>query len=144
MLLSLKPVLFNFLLFIGLVFWIISPTLATEMVYVPVNPSFGGNPNNAPGLMSIAQVQNGFTARVPTPLESFKLNLERAILSRLSSQTLTSIFGNSTSIDPEQIRSYSTLAYDIQVSVDNIKNTATVTTIDKTSGASTTFTVGGP
>ena len=41
---------------------------ATELVYYPINPSFGGNPNNAPGLMSIAQAQNGFKAPVDSPV----------------------------------------------------------------------------
>ena len=31
---------------------------ATEMVYTPINPSFGGNPLNANMLLSKAQAQN--------------------------------------------------------------------------------------
>jgi curli production assembly/transport component CsgF len=114
------------------------------MVYTPVNPTFGGNPNNASGLMGIAQAQNGFTAPVLTPIAAFNLNLEKAILSRLTSQTLTSIFGNSSTnrLNILQEHTYDTLAYTVAVSVNNIDKTATITTTDKTTGDVTTFIVG--
>lgn len=36
--------------------WLISPPIAAEqLVYTPVNPSFGGHPQNGPYLMSKAQ-----------------------------------------------------------------------------------------
>ena len=34
---------------------------ATELVYTPINPSFGGNPANGQFLRGIAQAQNSFT-----------------------------------------------------------------------------------
>jgi hypothetical protein len=34
---------------------------ATELVYTPINPSFGGNPLNGQFLLGIAQAQNSFT-----------------------------------------------------------------------------------
>jgi curli production assembly/transport component CsgF len=144
MLRRLKTTILYFLLLTGLPFCISSPAIATEMVYVPVNPTFGGNPNNAPGLMSIAQVQNGFTAPALTPIAAFNLNLEKAILSRLTSQTLTSIFGNSSTnrLNILQEHTYDTLAYTVVVSVNNDDKTATITTTDKTNGAVTTFIVG--
>ena len=69
------------------------PSCATELVYTPINPSFGGNPNNAPGLLAQANAQNKFKAPVKSDLDAFNDNLQKAILSRLSSQALTNLFG---------------------------------------------------
>jgi curli production assembly/transport component CsgF len=41
---------------IGLV-GLVTPSLATEQVYHPINPVLGGNPNNGPALLSAAQSQ---------------------------------------------------------------------------------------
>lgn len=109
---------------------------ATEMVYAPINPSFGGHPNNAPGLMSIAQAQNGFKAPIATPLETFNLNLQRAIMSRLTSQAMIAIFGTDTTVVS---KSYDTGAYTIAMNEDTTTNTLTITTTDKTSGAVASF-----
>ena len=38
-----------------------SPAFATEQVYHPVSPAFGGNPNNGPFLLSTAQSQGAGT-----------------------------------------------------------------------------------
>jgi curli production assembly/transport component CsgF len=35
----------------------LSPAFATEQVYHPVSPTFGGNPSNGPFLLSVAQAQ---------------------------------------------------------------------------------------
>ena len=37
------------------------PAFATEQVYHPVSPTFGGNPNNGPFLLSTAQSQGAGT-----------------------------------------------------------------------------------
>ena len=73
---------------------------ATELVYAPINPSFGGNPNNAPSLLSIAQVQNSMRApavvstNVPlTAVEKFSASLNNLILNRLASETIATLFG---------------------------------------------------
>lgn len=118
-------------------FWAVTPASATEMVYAPVNPSFGGNPNNAPGLMSIAQAQNGFTAPALTPIQSFNLSLQRAILSRLTSQSLTYMFGSGNTLSPGN---YDTVGYKIAVTQTD-PYTLTIVTTDKTSGATATFVV---
>lgn len=125
-----------FLLFM-LPFWAITPAVATEMIYTPINPSFGGNPNNAPGLMSIAQSQNSFTASALSPIESFNLSLQRAILSRLTSQSLTYMFGSGNTLTPGN---YDTVGYKIAVTQTDIY-TLTIVTTDKTSGATATFVV---
>lgn len=120
--------------------WAAAPAAATEMVYSPVNPSFGGNPNNAPGLMSIAQAQNGFTAPVLSPIANFNLSLQRVILSRLTSQSLTTMFGANNTLVPSPIP-IETVGYTILVSAGEIPGTITITTTDKTSGAIASFTI---
>ena len=120
---------------------IVSSTLSysTEMVYTPVNPSFGGNPNNAPGLMSIAQAQNGFTATQLTPIQSFNLSLQRAILSRLTSEALFTMFGTNNMLEDN---TYNTVGYIINVLNNPLDGTVTVTTTDKNTGAVASFIVG--
>src|ERR1035437_6981233 len=76
----------------------LSAAHATEMVYTPRNPSFGGNPNNGPVLMSDAQAQNSTHAPTLTPLQQFNKNLQQAILSKLQSETLKTMFGTSTTL----------------------------------------------
>ena len=42
------------------VIWLVgllTPALATEQIYHPINPVLGGNPNNGPALLSAAQSQ---------------------------------------------------------------------------------------
>jgi len=113
-------------------------TRATEMVYAPVNPTFGGNPNNAPGLMSMAQAQNGFKAPVDSPIEAFNLSLQRSILSRLTSQSLNTMFGSSNKL---VAGSYDTVGYTIQV-VDDGDGTLHIITTEKATGAVASFDIG--
>ena len=110
---------------------------ASEMVYTPVNPSFGGNPNNAPGLLAVAQAQNGHKAPTRSSLETFNNNLQNAILSRLSSETITTMFGRNSSLVPGF---YDTANYTIKVT-DSGGGVLTIETTDKLTGATATFTV---
>ena len=110
---------------------------ATEMVYAPVNPSFGGNPSNASGLLAIAQAQNGYKAPTKSALETFNTSLQSAILSRLQTESLTLMFGKSSTL---VAGSYDTAGYTITVT-DNGNKVLTIQTTDKASGASATFTV---
>lgn len=124
-----------------LALWGGTQAAATEMVYTPINPSFGGNPNNAPGLMSIAQAQNGFKAPVVSPVEAFNLSLQRAILSRLTSQTMRAIFGTSPTLENG---TYDTPGYTINVAYVPDTSFVTITTTDKSSGAVASFEVSTP
>lgn len=137
-----KSVLASVLL---LALWGGTQAAATEMVYTPINPSFGGNPNNAPGLMSIAQAQNGFKAPVfkapVSPVQAFNLSLQRAILSRLTSQTMTAIFGTSPTLEDG---TYDTPGYIIKVAYVPDTSQVTITTTDKSSGAVASFEVATP
>lgn len=73
------------------------PASASELLYTPVNPTFGGNPANASGLQANAASQNNYKApvvtKVPlTALEKFNNQLQSAILSRLKGETLDGLF----------------------------------------------------
>ncbi len=114
------------------------PCSATELVYTPINPLFGGNPNNAPGLLAQANAQNGYKAPVRSDLEAFNENLQRAILSRLSSQALTNLFGKNSNLVPG---SYDTGAYTITVT-DIGNGILKIDTTDKSTGSVVTFEVG--
>ncbi|KKO46465.1 curli production assembly protein CsgF [Arsukibacterium ikkense] len=59
---------------------------ATELVYTPINPSFGGNPLNGNFLLQKAQSQNGYTAERPTLsfIDKFQEALERNIINSLT------------------------------------------------------------
>ncbi|CAE6890348.1 MULTISPECIES: curli assembly protein CsgF [Pseudomonas] len=73
---------------------------ATELVYTPVNPSFGGNPINGSYLLGNAQAQNDykdpdtpdFSYEQPSALDRFTDQLQ----SRLLSQLLTDVGNGNT------------------------------------------------
>jgi curli production assembly/transport component CsgF len=70
---------------------------ASELTYMPVNPTFGGNPSNQAGLMSVATAQNNYKAPtvakvVQTPLEKFAQNLQTLLTNKLTSAISTGLF----------------------------------------------------
>lgn len=75
---------------------------AQDIVYEPVNPSFGGNPFNSSHLLGIANAQNDFTNPATTSSSSqadiFARQLQSRLLSALSSQLVNAIFGE----DPQE------------------------------------------
>ena len=74
-----------------------SPAAAQELVYEPVNPSFGGNPFNSSHLLAIANAQNDYErpsmASSSDDLDRFIRSLQGRLLSSLSSQVANAIFG---------------------------------------------------
>lgn len=115
---------------------------AAPLVYQPVNPSFGGSPLNASGLLNEAQAQNNYTAPVrklstADRLATFQQNLQNAILSRVSSTVLSTIVGVDGGLVPGTV---TTQDYIITV-VDN-GGLVTVTTTDRTTGQTSTFEIG--
>jgi curli production assembly/transport component CsgF len=89
--------------FFLLTFFILSGnSFSQQLVYTPINPSFGGSPLNGNWMLSQAQAQNGFTSEESIdsrfdrdPLTDFKESLNRQILSELSRNLITSMFGES-------------------------------------------------
>ena len=75
-----------------------APAQAQDIVYQPVDPSFGGNPFNSGHLLGIANAQNDY--KDPAALQSnsqadvFARQLQSRLLSALSSQIVDAIFGD--------------------------------------------------
>lgn len=77
-----------------------SPALATELVYRPINPSFGGNPLASSHLLSLASAQRSTGTRSASSsltgdsqAELFVRQLQSRLLSSLASQVNDAIFG---------------------------------------------------
>ena len=71
---------------------------AQELVYAPVNPSFGGNSFNSSHLLAIANAQNDFErptsdAAGSSDLDRFVRSLQSRLLSSLSNEVANAIFG---------------------------------------------------
>ena len=109
--------------------------IGTEMVYTPLIPAFGGNPNNASGFNANAAAQNPFKAPTASPLQNFNSALQQAILNKLSSQSIATIFGTGSKLIPG---TYDTAGYTIEIT-DNGNGTLKVKTTDKSTGASVEF-----
>lgn len=129
----------------------VSPMLqASELVYYPLNPSFGGNPLNGQVLLNSALATNKHkdpgldNADTPienmrqTPLQSFQESLERAVLSRLTSAATSNLFDPVTGkLVPGTVE---TGNFTITIA-DSGGGLLSITTMDKATGAVTTFEV---
>lgn len=71
---------------------------AQDIVYEPINPSFGGNPFNSAHLLGIANAQNDFkdpkSKGAGSQADIFARQLQSRLLSALSSQIVDAIFGD--------------------------------------------------
>lgn len=72
---------------------------AQQMVYRPLNPSFGGNPGNYGWMLQSANAQNRFSDTGPggfqrDPLADFQASLQRQILSQLTRDIVNRNFGD--------------------------------------------------
>jgi curli production assembly/transport component CsgF len=118
---------------------------ASDLVYYPGNPSFGGNPGNGPGLLASASATKKHTETSPkggsllnqTPLEQFNQTLERNVISQLSSAASSKVVGPDGKLTPGTL---STANFTISI-VDLGGGALRVTTTDKVTLSSTTFTV---
>ncbi|WP_292931381.1 curli assembly protein CsgF [Noviherbaspirillum sp.] len=120
---------------------------AGELVYTPVNPSFGGSPLNGSVLLNSAQAQNKTKdPDAPPPpkstqqdsLQQFNDILERSVLSRLASAATSNIIGPNGQLVPGTIN---TGNFSIEIS-DLGGGLLQVTTTDRVTGATTSFQVG--
>ena len=120
---------------------------ATELVYYPLNPSFGGNPLNGPVLLNSALATSkhtgpdlgseGLGIEQPTPLQNFQESLERSILNRLSSAAASKLFDAQGNFVPGTLQ---TENFVITIA-DMGGGLFSVTTQDKATGNVTTFQV---
>ena len=124
-----------------------SGAIATELVYVPVNPSFGGNPQNGSVLLGSASATNkhlpasglgGSSLLNQSPLDQFNQTLERTVLSQLASSATSKLIGADGKLMPG---TFSTTNFTITIA-DIGGGLLRITTTDKTTGTSTSFEVG--
>jgi len=119
----------------------LQPAGADELVYQPVNPSFGGSPLNGPWMLNQAQLQDdNEDPNAPTPgdrsdLDAFNELLQRSILSRLASAITSSVIGPGGELVPGTIE---TTDFIIDI-VDLGGGLLQITTTDKLTGESTSF-----
>ncbi|WP_028311908.1 curli assembly protein CsgF [Derxia gummosa] len=120
------------------------PAFSTELVYVPINPVFGGSPLNGAVLLNNAQAENkkvdpaskAASSRT-NALKDFNDSLQRVILSRLASAASTNIFNSDGRLIPGTIETG-----DFRITIlDTGGGVLSITTIDKATGESTTFQV---
>lgn len=118
-----------------------SVATATELVWTPINPSFGGQPYNGQWLLASAQAQDKYadrqqpTHRVTDLIQDFKANVQRQVLARLADRVVSEAFGE------EGLESGFYDLGDFTVDVGTDVSGINVVLIDKTSGAQTTLQV---
>lgn len=127
----------------------LNTAMATEIIYTPVNPAFGGSPLNGNYLLSNAAAQDDNerggsrgSADLRTQrsdLEQFNDLLQRAILNRIASTVTGSLVDSNGNLIPGTVQ---TTDFSINI-VDIGGGLLEITTIDLTTGQSTVFQVSG-
>jgi len=118
---------------------------ATDIIYQPVNPAFGGYPSNGQHLLATATATNkhvdkdglGRSMLDQSPLAQFNQTLERTVLSQLAAAATSKLTGTDGKLVPG---TFSTQNFTINV-VDLGGGMLRITTTDKVTGASTSFEV---
>lgn len=105
---------------------------ASEIVYTPVNPSFGGNPVNGGFLLGLANAQRQFEREQDenTPLEEFNERLQRSLLSRITSAVTRDIVDVDGNITPGN---FETTEFLIEI-IDEGEGLITIITTDRETG----------
>jgi len=117
----------------------VSPAIAQDITYQPIDPSFGGNPFNSAHLLGIANAQNKYkdpsTQTNNSQADIFARQLQSRLLSALSSQITDAIFGD----NPQQ---HGTISFGGQTIVfDRGLEDVTLTITDDDTGEVTTIVV---
>lgn len=113
---------------------------AQDLVYEPINPSFGGNPFNSGHLLAIANAQNDYEPEVEdidetqAQLDRFIRSLQSRLLSSLSTQVANAIFGEDaqdegTIVFGDQTISFVRTLDGIQLTITSADGSQTVITI---------------
>ena len=105
---------------------------SSELIYTPVNPSFGGNPANGGFLLGLANAQRQFEQERDenTPLEEFNERLQRSLLSRITSAVTRDIVDIDGNITPGN---FETTEFLIEI-IDEGNGLVTIITTDKETG----------
>lgn len=115
------------------------PTLAQDITYQPVDPTFGGNPFNSSHLLGVANAQNKYkdprTQSSNSQADIFARQLQSRLLSALSSQIVDAIFGE----NPQQ---HGTISFGGQtITFDRSLTDVTLNITDDATGEVTTIVV---
>ncbi len=118
-----------------------APGVASELVYTPVNPSFGGNPLNSNHLFNIANGQNDHgdpgldNASRKSELDQFNERIQRLVLSQVASAVARPIVGSAGELIPGEVETQ-----DFVITVENIgSDLLRITTLEKLTGEETVF-----
>ncbi len=132
----------KFLIFLLLSLISTSLSFGQDLKYKAINPAFGGDSYNYNWLLSQAQVQNDFT-QDPTadlyfndPLMDFQDDLNRQVLSQLSRNLVSDLFGEDGSLN-EGIFEIG----DYQIEIINGTNGVNIGILDLITGSSTFVTI---
>lgn len=120
---------------------------AGEIVYTPVNPSFGGSPLNGAWMLNNAESQNDFKdksstasrdlSRSTSDLDRFNDLLQRSLLNRIASSITSNIVTAEGELVPG---TFETADFIIEI-IDTGGGALQIITTDKTTGESTSFLV---
>lgn len=111
---------------------------ATELVYTPVNPSFGGSPLNGSFLLQQAESQNKFKDKASSfkndPFDDFAESLQRRVLSAVANK----IVGD---FDDKPLTDGELQVGDFLITVHSGGDGTNVVISDPTTGRETTVTI---
>ena len=130
----------------AILFGLVAPSIASELVYAPTNPSFGGNPNYSSHLLGTANAINDYedpdkadikSYSQKTALERFNDSLERSILNRVASSLTSQIVDTNGNLVPGSLE---TSDFSILI-VETEPGVLSITSTDKLTGQTTNFEV---
>lgn len=122
----------------------VQPAWADELVYTPINPSFGGSPLNGTWLLGNSQAQNTFEDPAEaeskdlakkSDLDNFNDTLERIALSRIASQLVSSFLDG----DANYLETGNLI---LEITEDPVTGKTTIKTTDKGTGDVTIIDLG--
>lgn len=123
-----------------------APAVATELIYYPRNPSFGGNPLYGNVLLNSALatkthtdpgLDDALALEEKKPLDQFNEALERQVVNRLTTAATSKIIGPNGNLIPGNLETDNFI-----INIADMGNgMLNVTTTDKLTGATTAFMV---
>ncbi len=112
--------------------WLLSTSLqATELVYTPLNPSFGGNPLIGSYLLNKANAQNDHTeeANEDDFVTRFQESLERNMISEITRGVTNGEIENGTFTSGDYLIDIVSLGGDTVITITNVLDPTEVTII---------------
>lgn len=123
------------------------PAAASQLIYYPTHPAYGGSPLNGGVLLNEANAQNTYkdpdapkTPAAKSALEKFNDQLQNAVTNRIANALTAGIVGTDGTLQPGTVE---TTDFTITIT-DNGDGTLVIATTDKHTGATSTFEVLNP